>query len=227
MRASVAFIKQKFEEYNRQMFGGRLPALPVELSDASRFVGMCVSKVKRYPDGREEHSDFRLRINTRIDLPQEVIEDVIIHEMIHYFILYNGLKDSSAHGTIFMAIMKSINSNYGRHLSVKFRGTSEQHEQFIDKRARWHVIAAVRFRSGRMGIKVLPRVIPKVIDYYNHVSHAAEVLDVKLYLHNDPFFNRYPTSAAYRAHDIDTATLAEHLLGAHHLSVDGDRLIQH
>lgn len=227
MKATISFIKQKFEEFNRQMFGGRLPDLPVELSDASRFLGMCVSKVTRYPDGREVHSDFRLRINTRIDFPQEVIEDTIIHEMIHYFILYNGLKDTSAHGAIFMAIMNSINATYSRHLTVKFSGTAEQHEQFVDTRRRWHIIAVVHFRSGKTGIKVLPRVVPKVIDYYNHVRRAAEVQEIDLFLHNDPFFNRYPTSASYRAHDIDAQTLAEHLTGAHRLSVDGSRLIQH
>lgn len=227
MKPTIDFIKNKFDEFNRLMFGGRLPDLTIELSDASRFLGMCVSKRTRLPDGREVHSDFRLRINTRIDLPREVIEDTIIHEMIHYFILYNGLTDSSPHGSIFMAIMNSINATYGRHLSVKFNATPEQHEQCVDSRRRWHVIAVVHFVSGQTGIKVLPRVVPKVIDYHNHISKASEVHKIELFLHNDPFFNRYPTSASYRVHDIDPSTLTSHLAGAHRLSVNGFRLIQH
>lgn len=208
------------------MFGGKLPDLPVELSDASRFLGMCVSKVTRLPDGRQLYSDFKLRINTRIDLPEEVIEDTIIHEMIHYFILYNGLIDTSAHGAIFRALMNSINSTYGRHITIKFSGTSEQREQAVDSRKRWHVIAVIRFISGHTGVKVLPRVIPKVIDYHNHVSRAPEVEKVELFLHNDPFFNRYPTSASFKVHDIDPETITAHLTGAHRLRVDGKRLIQ-
>lgn len=208
------------------MFGGKLPDLPVELSDASRFLGMCVSKVTRLPDGRQLYSDFKLRINTRIDLPEDVIEDTIIHEMIHYFILYNGLIDTSAHGAIFRALMNSINDTYGRHITIKFSGTSEQREQAVDSRKRWHVIAVISFISGQTGVKVLPRVIPKVIDYHNHVSRAPEVKNVDLFLHNDPYFNRYPTSASYKVHSIDPEIISAHLKGAHRLRVDGKRLIQ-
>ena len=33
MKATIPYIEQKFEEFNRQMFGGKLPKIPVELSD--------------------------------------------------------------------------------------------------------------------------------------------------------------------------------------------------
>ena len=33
MKATVPYIEQKFEGFNRQMFGGKLPKIPVELSD--------------------------------------------------------------------------------------------------------------------------------------------------------------------------------------------------
>ena len=33
MKATVPYIEQKFEGPNRQMFGGKLPKIPVELSD--------------------------------------------------------------------------------------------------------------------------------------------------------------------------------------------------
>ena len=33
MKATVPYIEQKFEGGNRQMFGGKLPKIPVELSD--------------------------------------------------------------------------------------------------------------------------------------------------------------------------------------------------
>ena len=67
---------------------------------------------------KEEHYDFRLRINTRIDLPEEEIEDTIIHEMIHYFIEVNKMEDSSAHGPLFLHMMNTINEKFGRHLTV-------------------------------------------------------------------------------------------------------------
>ena len=44
MKATVPYIEQKFEEFNRQMFGGKLPKFSVELSDAKTFLGQCVYK---------------------------------------------------------------------------------------------------------------------------------------------------------------------------------------
>lgn len=44
MKATLPYIEQKFEEFNRQMFGGKLPKISVELSDAKTFLGQCVYK---------------------------------------------------------------------------------------------------------------------------------------------------------------------------------------
>ena len=66
------------------MFAGQLPKLPIELSDAKTFLGKCVFKIRKGNDGKNICYDFKLRINTRIDLPETEIEDTIIHEMNHY-----------------------------------------------------------------------------------------------------------------------------------------------
>ena len=54
MKATVPYIEQKFEEFNRQMFGGKLPKIPVELSDAKTFLGQCVFRTRRKPFGKTE-----------------------------------------------------------------------------------------------------------------------------------------------------------------------------
>lgn len=74
MKATIPYIQQKFEEFNRQMFGGKLPMLPIQLSNAKTFLGQCVYKKRRKLFGRTELYDFRLRINTRIDLPENVMK---------------------------------------------------------------------------------------------------------------------------------------------------------
>lgn len=37
MNITVSYIEQKFEEFNQQMFAGKLPMLPICLSDAKPF----------------------------------------------------------------------------------------------------------------------------------------------------------------------------------------------
>lgn len=226
MTPTVEYIKRKFEEYNRLMFGGRLPEIRIELSDAASFLGMCVADVKRLPDGREQHSNFRLKINTRIDLPEQTVEDTIIHEMIHYFIFYNELHDTSAHGEIFRAIMASINATFGRKLSISHKADKEQTEQAVSQKRTWRVIAAISMKSGKKGVKVLPRVTTRIIDYHTKISAQPEISHIDLYMHDNPFFNRYPSSAALRVYEIDEATLDSNLKGARKLRINGSQIIE-
>lgn len=226
MKATVSYIEKKFEEFNLLMFAGKLPKLPVELSDAKTFLGQCVFQTRRLPSGKVEQYNFRLRINTRIDLLEQDVEDTIIHEMIHYYIGINHLDDTSAHGPIFKQIMESINKKYGRHLSISHKGTSEQNEEAYDKRQHWHVVAVVEFKNGKTGIKVLPRVLPRILNYYNKFGADKMVSELKLFMSNDIFFNRFPNSGSLSATYIDRNVLMEHLLDAEEMQCDGKQVIR-
>jgi len=214
MKATIPYVEKKFEEFNQLMFDGKLPKLPIELSDAKTFLGLCVYKKRRTILGRTECYDFKLRISTRIDLVEAEVEDIIIHEMIHYYIGYNNLKDSSAHGRVFRHIMNTINETFGRHIKISHKLTREEKEQLYDTKRRWRVVAYVTFNDGRTGIKVLPRIMPRIANYYNAVSRESSVESIELYMTNNPFFNRYPSSSAFRVHYIDKAEADKHLQGA-------------
>ena len=221
MKATIPYIERKFEQFNRQMFGGRLPTIPVELSDAKTFLGQCVYKKRRGPSGKTELYDFRLRINTRLDLPEREVEDTIIHEMIHYYIGYHKLEDASAHGPLFLSIMNDINRQFGRSLTVSHKTTAAQREQLQDKRSHYHVIAVVGLHDGRTGIKVLPRVLRSILYYYNNVLANRMVASVQLYMSNNVFFNRYPNSSALKVHFLEAGEISRQLEGAERMTCDG------
>ena len=221
MKATIPYIEQKFEEFNRQMFGGKLPKIPVELSDAKTFLGQCVYKKRRKPFGKTVLYDFRLRINTRLDLPEREVDDTIIHEMIHYYIGYNRLKDDSAHGPLFLSIMNEINRKFGRNLTVSHKSTKEQREQLKDKRSHYHVIAVVTFHDGRTGIKVLPRVLRSILYYYNNVLANKEISSIQLYMSNNVFFNRYPNSSVLKVHFLEADEINKQVAGAEKMACDG------
>lgn len=222
MKATIPYVQEKFREYNQLFFKGSLPELPIELSDAKGFIGVCKHKKRHLDDGTVELYDFRLSINTRIDLPEQELEDTIIHEMIHYFIGINRLEDSSSHGPMFQHLMKTINEQYGRHITISHKGTKEEAEQAIDKRAKWHVIAVVTFYGGRRGIKVLPRVLERILAYNKGVSASPGVEHIDYYMSNDPFFNRFPNSAALNVYDVPGEDLDTHLKGAKKVTVTED-----
>ena len=226
MKATIPYIEQKFEEYNQQMFAGQLPKLPIELSDAKTFLGKCAFKIRKGKDGKNIYYDFKLRINTRIDLPETEIEDTIIHEMIHYYIGYNQLEDASAHGPVFLHMMNNINEKYGRNLSVSYKGTKEQNEQAVDTKPHWHVVAVVGFKDGRYGIKVLPRVQERIVNYYNKVGSAKGVESVKLYMSNNIYFNRFPNSSALNVHFVDIEEINENIKDSEVLECNGKEVVQ-
>lgn len=226
MKATIAYVEEKFEELNGQIFAGKLPKLPIDLSDVSSTLGQCVCQERLQTDGTKEYSDFRMKINSRIDLPENLIEDVIIHEMIHYFILFNGLHDTAPHGEIFMAIMRSINGYFGRQITVVHHSTTDEREQAISTKRTWHVIADIHFKNGARGVKVLPRSVQKVIAYNEAVQKHPEIDHVDFYLHDNPFFNRYPTSAAFRIHEIDSDVMVNNLAKARKLRVTGTQVVE-
>lgn len=226
MKATIDYIKHKFEEFNHRFFGGRLPELSFELSDASGFLGLFTCDFRNMPDGTKETTSYKLRINTRIDMQQDALDDVIIHEMIHYFIAYHNLIDTAPHGNIFRCLIESININHGRHIEVSHRNsTPEEQEQAVSKKPTWHVIAEVEFSNGTYGVKVLPRVVPKVLKFVETVKKALDVKDVKLFIHNNPFFNRFPTSTALSCQPIEHEIFLTNIKGAKKLIINGDQLI--
>lgn len=136
------------------------------------------------------------------------------------------MNDTSAHGQIFRQIMDAINVRYGRHMTITHKVTKEQREQAYDKRQHWHVVAIVVFKNGKTGIKVLPRIVPRILNYYNKIGAINSVSQIKLYMSNDIFFNRFPNSGALNVTYVDRKELQEHLTDAEKLQCDGKKIIR-
>ena len=135
MIPTVEYLEERFDTFNRMCFEGALPRIPIKLSHARTFVGRLVYRPVRNWRGRVvRREDFVIRISTRFDLPEAEIEDTLIHEMIHYWIAWKDIPDSSTHGREFRRIMQEINTRHGRHLTISHKSTPE--EQDADTRIR-------------------------------------------------------------------------------------------
>ena len=87
MRATLEYIKQKFDEYNNLMFEGKLKPLPFKLSNAKSSLGAVLILREKNPDDTWYYYGSVFKTSTLTDLPEDVVEDTIIHEMIHYYIM--------------------------------------------------------------------------------------------------------------------------------------------
>lgn len=197
MKPTTDYIAKKFQEFNTQMFGGKLTMPPIQLSRARTFVGQCAAKKRRTLLHGTQLYDFRLKFSICFDLSEEEWEDTIIHEMIHYYIGVNGIKDTSAHGQIFREMMETINQRFGRKLTVSHRSTPEQREQLYNAKKVWHVIALIYFGDGRKGLKVLPRIRQRIEAYRSTMLRDRRITKIELFMSNDPYFNRFPNSSAF------------------------------
>lgn len=197
MIPTIDYLQRKFLEFNTLMFSGKLPVPPIQLSRARTFVGLCAFKKRRTILHGTQLYDFRLKFSICFDLPEPEWEDTIIHEMIHYYIGVNGLKDSSAHGPLFRQMMEQINQQFGRSLSISHKSTPEQKEQLYSARKVWHVIALIHFADGRKGLKVLPRIRQSIVTYRFTMMRDPRITSIDLFMSNDTYFNRFPNSSAF------------------------------
>ncbi len=213
MIITLDFAQACFDTFNRQIFGGKLPRVPITLGRAQHLIGTCSYSV---PHGRSRSSEalkhaygFRLRFSTCFDMPREMWEDTVIHEMIHLALAVGRISDDGVHGTAFRQLMERINREHHRHVCVRHDNSDGQ--TVCTQPVRWVVAALVKYASGTLGIKVLPRVKPTIVRYYQVVSRQPDVLSVELSLTRDPFFNRYPKSGALKVYAISAEDVAMHL----------------
>ena len=211
MKADIAYVQEKFREFNRLMFGGKLPEPPMTITNAKTYFGVCAFRKHRKWNGRLEYSDFKIRISRRFDLLQEEIDVTIIHEMIHYWIGLFSPADMPGHSPLFRKMMKEINQRFDRNIRVSHRLSAEQLEQTIDNRPKKHVVARVMLKDGRIGIKVIPCMERHIRRYRRGMMASGKVSSIEFFQTTDPFFNRVPSSSAFTVYFPDPDVLAEHL----------------
>ncbi len=221
MKPTTDYIERKFQEFNTLMFGGKLTMPPILLSRARTFVGQCAAKKRRTLFHGTQLFDFRLKFSVCFDLTEEEWEDTIIHEMIHYYIGVNGLKDTSAHGKVFRQMMETINQKYGRKLTISHKTSPEQREELYNSRKVWHVIALLQFADGRKGLKVLPRIRQRIEAYRTTMLRDKRITQIDLFLSNDPYFNRFPNSSAFNAILANEDEFMPHIQQAQHIEFGG------
>lgn len=221
MQFTLPFIGDSFQRFNKLVFEGKLPIPCFMLSRARTFVGKFEARGKRDWMGRT-HWNYVLRFSTAFDLPQEELEDTILHEMIHFSLRISNMRDVSPHGPKFRTMMEIINERFNRHITVSH--DSKGKGSPVLRRASWHIVGVVSFRDGRKGIKVLPRIEQRVLEWNRRVLTSSTVTSTKYYLALHELFQRYPNSTAMKVGIVDEAELNEALKDAIELEIVGNRL---
>ena len=220
MRPTQAYIERRFSEFNAQYFGGQLPTVPVRLTSARTYLGQLGFKRKRTLLGSTKNYDFVLRISIRADLPEQEVEDTLLHEMIHLYIASKQLKDTSAHGRLFRQLMADINRRHGRHITISHRRTTAEQDQ--DTQRRLHLLCVSTFDSGERGITIAAK--SRVFQLWDMMPAFPHVVETRWYATYAPYFNRYPRSLVPKIYRINPADLTLHLQSARPIRREGSTL---
>ena len=208
MKPTVEYLEERFDTFNRMCFEGVLPRIPIRLSNARSFVGHLQYRPVRDWLGRiVRREDFVLRISTRFDLPEAEIEDTLIHEMIHYWIALEGIRDTSTHGKAFRAKMKEINDRHGRHLTISHKSTPEELDR--DTCIRNHHVCVSRLADGRTAVTVAASTcVPRI---RRMLRWSPTVRSGVWFVSRDPWFNRFPRCRTPKLFPVDPDELRKHV----------------
>lgn len=115
MIANITTMSKMFRECNENYFDGSLPTpgfqLINKLNTLARFV---YNKDKK---GKHPIKWQVVKFTDCYDFPEEDFREIMVHELIHYYIAWNGIKDNKDHGREFMRIANEINEKYGLNVT--------------------------------------------------------------------------------------------------------------
>jgi len=216
MKATFQFVKTAFDRFNKLCFEGILPVIPIQMMESRSYLGKVTYKVRRDFFGVPvAYEDFGLKVSSAFDLPVNELEDVVIHEMIHYYIAWRGIADTSSHGDAYKRIMDTINLKYGRHITISHRITEGELEQEI----RANHICVSQLQDGNWGVTVCAKT--KIFEIHRNLPKYYHLQSMAWYGSIDPFFNKYPRSKTPKIYKVTKTELDEHLADAVLLECDG------
>ncbi len=202
MRASLEFLENRFDKYNQDIFQSALPRPLMHISSARSFMGQFKVERQRSFFGKLKET-YHLTLSDRYDLEESTLEDVVIHEMIHYIIHYKKIKDSSSHGKHFRKLMDEINLKYGRHISVSHRCSPNELDS--DDTKSHSIVCLCTMTDGR---KLVCRVSQsKVFDIHRAFQEWDKVKKEEWYWVYGSYFNRYRRVLTPRLFSIDSEGL--------------------
>lgn len=118
MIPTISFLQNKFDEFNAWFFSNELPPIVISLCRSKRTYG----KFKYVRNAVKKEIPIRIEISKYFDLPQKNIEEVLIHEMIHYYCCIKNWRTKDPHGYHFLLVAGRINNMSNYHITTFYEG---------------------------------------------------------------------------------------------------------
>ena len=101
-----------FRDYNNSYFNGVLPMPEFEITDSYKFFGYFHSNIYN-----NTIVNPLIQISGIWDYTESQFRDILVHEMIHYYLAYTGRDIIGSHGDEFMSVAHKLNHDYGLNIT--------------------------------------------------------------------------------------------------------------
>ncbi len=187
MQVDVETLKLWFGDFNKKYFSEELP-LPNFATGKSRTRLGSLSWRVTHRWLSKSIRDYTIRVSNFYDLQEGDFKNILLHEMIHLYIVSKGIKDSSPHGKRFISTMRRINS-YGWNVQISTK-IGNNVKRVGRKKMNLRVVLAAITKEGKYLLSVVnPRYVKKV-DTILRKSH--NVLAFSWYLSENDYFENFP-----------------------------------
>jgi len=118
MVANQDTMVHTFWDCNKKYFNNSLPTPIFEAVGRFDLLG----KFEWHNNGKNDKKPIRdqiIKMSSYYDYPENDFIDTMVHEMIHYYIAWNRIKDNKSHGKEFMKIANELNEKYGLNITIK------------------------------------------------------------------------------------------------------------
>lgn len=202
MKATLEFLENRFARFNYDIFNNQLPRPLMHISSARSFMGQFKVE-KNAASPRNGKESYHLTLSNRYDLEEPILEDIVIHEMIHFLIHYRKIKDSTSHGPQFIKLMNEINRKFKRHITVSHHCSKKELES--DSNKTHSIVCLCTMTDGR---RLVCRVSQsKVFEIHRAFQEWDKVTEEQWFWVYGSYFNRYRRVLTPRLFSVDNEGL--------------------
>jgi len=116
MRLSQKVLKKRFKKFNELYFGGDLEEPKFVIIGSRWLAGMfnCTYYTSKDENGEEyatSLNNLKIRLSKKLIKNSDILDNILLHEMIHYYGYYMNEDIAGEHGKFFKKWARKVNKD--------------------------------------------------------------------------------------------------------------------
>ena len=111
-------LQSLYHKYNIEYFNNELPDIPIEIRSIK--AGAQVEATQN--SMTQKFTLKKLVMSSKYKYTEERLKNVMVHEQIHIYLMYNQSRDTSMHGVYFQRKMRELNARGGVTIGINDDG---------------------------------------------------------------------------------------------------------